>query len=119
MRIDPRSSVPVSEQLRARVADRIRSGGLLPGDRLPTVRALADQVGLSPNTVAKAYRALEREGLVVGRGRLGTFVVGTGSGDRVSGRLRSAAEAFATRARRLGARPAEALEAVRIALLRN
>src|SRR5437867_418056 len=62
------------EQVRDQVASLIRRGSLLPGDRIPPVRVCADQLGLSPNTVARAYRALEDEGWIVGRGRAGTFV---------------------------------------------
>jgi len=47
---------------------------MLPGDRLPTVRGLADTLGLAPNTVARAYRELEAGGWIVGKGRAGTFV---------------------------------------------
>ena len=52
----------------------IERGSLLPGERLPTVRSLAERLDLAPNTVAHAYRALEDEGWIVGRGRAGTFV---------------------------------------------
>ena len=72
--LDPSSPEPLSEQLSAAIADRIRRGSLMPGARLPTVRALAEDLGLAANTVAKAYRALEEAGLVEGRGRQGTFV---------------------------------------------
>ncbi|HEX6845303.1 MAG TPA: GntR family transcriptional regulator [Actinomycetota bacterium] len=65
---------PPYEQLRDRVAALIARGRWLPGDRVPTVRALADELGLAPNTVARAYRALEADGWLVGRGRAGTFV---------------------------------------------
>ena len=61
-------------QVRDHVASLIERGSLLPGDRLPTVRACADQLGLAPNTVARAYRELEDDGWIVGRGRAGTFV---------------------------------------------
>lgn len=65
---------PPFEQVRDRLRERIARGSLLPGDRIPTVRGLADQLGLAPNTVARAYRDLEREGWLEGRGRAGTFV---------------------------------------------
>ena len=72
--LDPSSPEPLSEQLSQAIADRIRRGSLVAGARLPTVRALAEDLGLAANTVAKAYRALEEAGLVQGRGRQGTFV---------------------------------------------
>jgi DNA-binding transcriptional regulator YhcF (GntR family) len=56
--LDPSSPEPLSEQLAAAIAERIRRGSLAPGARLPTVRALAEDLGLAANTVAKAYRAL-------------------------------------------------------------
>jgi DNA-binding transcriptional regulator YhcF (GntR family) len=86
------------------MADRIHRGSLAPGSRLPTVRALAEDLGLAANTVAKAYRALEDAGLVQGRGRQGTFVA-----DRLperlpdrERRLADAAEAYARRGSQLG-----------------
>ena len=98
------SRLPESERLVAALRRRIDAGSLAPGERLPPVRALADDLDLSPNTVAKAYRTLEREGLLVTRGRHGTFVA-----ERLPGRvpererrLAEAAEAFARRGRQLG-----------------
>ena len=65
------SSEPLSEQLSTAIADRIHRGSLAPGGRLPTVRALAEDLGLAPNTVAKAYRALEAQGWSRGGGGRG------------------------------------------------
>jgi DNA-binding transcriptional regulator YhcF (GntR family) len=65
---------PPSEQLRDGIQRQIERGALLPGDRLPPVRACAEDLELAPNTVARAYRALEDGGWLVGRGRAGTFV---------------------------------------------
>ena len=72
--LDPSSSIPPFEQLRAQLAARAASGDLPAGTRLPTVRALAADLGLAANTVAKAYRALETDGVVATEGRRGTFV---------------------------------------------
>ena len=68
--IDPGAASPPYEQLRAQIADQARNGALPAGYRLPTVRALAADLGLAANTVAKAYRTLEAEGLpaLIGRG---------------------------------------------------
>jgi DNA-binding transcriptional regulator YhcF (GntR family) len=72
--IDPTSAVPPYEQLRSAVAARVADGRLPAGTKLPTVRALASDLGLAVNTVAKTYRALESDGVVETRGRAGTFV---------------------------------------------
>ncbi len=62
--IDLSSTVPIVEQLRAEIRHAIASGQLAPGDPLPTVRQLADDLGINLNTVARAYRLLESDGLV-------------------------------------------------------
>lgn len=72
--IDPASAVPAFRQLHDAVVNAVRDGRLVPGQQLPTVRALAAAQGLAPNTVAKAYRSLEEAGIIEGRGRAGTFV---------------------------------------------
>jgi len=114
IRLDPAARAPLSSQLRDAIAARVRSGGLLPEHRLPAVRELAAELGLAPNTVAKAYRELEAEGYLIGRGRHGTFVAGRlpeppGDADE---RLREAARAYARRARQLGFRGADAVAAL-------
>lgn len=72
--IDQDSSVPPFEQLRSSVAAQVSDGSLPAGTKLPTVRALAEQLGIATNTVARAYRELEADGVVVTAGRRGTFV---------------------------------------------
>ncbi len=66
--IDPGSGTPPYEQLRTQIATRVASGDLAPGTKLPTVRALAASVGLAVNTVARVYRELEADGVVVTEG---------------------------------------------------
>ncbi|MEP6852783.1 MAG: GntR family transcriptional regulator [bacterium] len=61
-------------QLVQQVKQALRLGWLQPGDKLPTVHEVASSVAINPNTVQKAYRELEREGLVAGRPGQGTFV---------------------------------------------
>jgi GntR family transcriptional regulator len=73
-RIDSRSGVPPYLQLVQQVRQALRMGVLRVGDQLPTVRDVVAAVAINPNTVLKAYRDLEREGLVEGRPGLGTFV---------------------------------------------
>lgn len=68
------SSVPVYEQIENHVQFAIASGSLKSGDRLPPVKALAEQVGVNFNTVAKAYRDLEVMGLIYTRRGMGCFV---------------------------------------------
>ena len=72
--LDPSSAVPVFEQIQVQVVDLISTGTWRAGTRLPPVRTLADQLGVAPGTVAKAYRALEQEGFVTTAGRAGTVV---------------------------------------------
>ncbi len=72
--LDLRSASPAYEQVRAQVGGHIRAGTLPAGTKLPVVRALAADLGVAVNTVARAYQELEREGLVTTRRRVGTIV---------------------------------------------
>ena len=72
--LDPRSGVATYLQIVQQVKDALRLGTLDVGDQLPTVREVVADLAINPNTVAKAYRELEREGLVVARQGRGTFV---------------------------------------------
>jgi DNA-binding transcriptional regulator YhcF (GntR family) len=98
--IDPRSGVPPYEQVRSQVALQVRSGRLAAGTRMPTVRALAEQLGLAANTVAKAYRELESDGVLETRGRAGSFI--RAADDAAEQQAQVAARAYADRIRRLG-----------------
>src|SRR6266480_5334662 len=73
-RIDTRSGVAPYRQLVKQVRQALRLGLLHEGDQLPTVKDVVAQVSINPNTVLKAYRELEHEGLAAGRPGLGTFV---------------------------------------------
>jgi GntR family transcriptional regulator len=75
IRLEGATAIPRFEQLRAQLSVMVAVGRLEPGHRLPTVRLLAEALDLAPGTVARSYRELEREGIVEGRGRQGTFVV--------------------------------------------
>ncbi|MEO6511252.1 MAG: GntR family transcriptional regulator [Nocardioides sp.] len=72
--LDLRAASPAYEQVRAQLAGHIRSGTVAPGTKLPVVRALASDLGIAVNTIARAYQELEREGLVTTRRRVGTIV---------------------------------------------
>jgi GntR family transcriptional regulator len=76
-RIDPRSGVAPYRQLVHQVHQALRLGLLQEGDQLPTVKDVVASVAINPNTVLKAYRELEHEGLAAGRPGLGTFVTRT------------------------------------------
>ena len=73
-RIDSRSAVPPYLQIAQQVRQALRMGVLEVGDKLPTVREVVAATAVNPNTVLKAYRDLEREGLVRARAGHGTFV---------------------------------------------
>ncbi|MDW4906259.1 GntR family transcriptional regulator [Streptomyces sp. ADMS] len=112
IRID--DSAPPYEQVRAQISEQARAGTLPVGYRLPTVRGLAESLGLAANTVAKAYRALEADGVIETRGRNGTVVAAAGSAaDREAA---VAAQAYVERVRRLGLGQDAALGAVKDAL---
>jgi GntR family transcriptional regulator len=74
-RVEPRSGVPPYLQLVQQVQQALRMGVLDVGDQLPTIREVVAEVAINPNTVLKAYRDLEREGLVEARAGHGTFVL--------------------------------------------
>jgi len=96
--LDADSSVPPFDQLKQQVREAVESGRLVAGDKLPTVRGLADDIGLAPNTVARAYRELEAEGVLDTRGRSGTFVSAGGTDSAA----RAAAAAYVAKVRALG-----------------
>jgi DNA-binding transcriptional regulator YhcF (GntR family) len=75
--LDPRSGVATYLQIVQQVKEALRLGTIAVGDQLPTVREVVADLAINPNTVAKAYRDLEREGLVIARQGRGTFVAST------------------------------------------
>ncbi|MEP6667305.1 MAG: GntR family transcriptional regulator [Nocardioidaceae bacterium] len=117
--IDPDSVVPPFEQLRTQVAAMTVTGELEPGQKLPTVRQLAADLGLAVNTVARAYRELEADRIISTQGRRGTFVRSTlfEQHDPASreGAARQAAMKFTQTARRNGMSLAEATRLVEAA----
>ena len=107
--IDTTDGDPPYEQIRTQIARQVADGELPPGAKLPTVRALAATLGIAPNTVARAYRELERAGVVTTRGRGGTVV----NGDRADRAVKQAARSYADEMRALGVGQDEALDLVR------
>jgi DNA-binding transcriptional regulator YhcF (GntR family) len=109
--VDPTSGEPPFEQLRRQIAAQVASGELPAGTRLPTVRALAAEIGLAANTVARVYRELEADGVVVTEGRRGTFV--SPSAAAAGPDVRAAAASYVAAARRAGLGVTEAERLVR------
>ena len=99
IRLDPSQPVPVYEQIVEGIVAQIRNGELVPGERLPTVRQLAGDLGVAANTAAKAYRTLEEQGHVETHGRGGTTVGAATAPSLPSNR---AADDFASVARAAG-----------------
>jgi len=112
--IDPQSATAPYEQLRSQLIAQVRDGSLLAGTRLPTVRSLAGDLGIAPNTVARAYRELEADGFIETRGRNGSFV--NARDDSATTQAQLAARAFADRIAQLGVSADDALDIVTAAL---
>lgn len=108
--VDPASAEPPFRQLKSQILQAVNSGRLTTGTRLPPVRTLADDVGISTATAAKVYRELEEAGILEGRGRSGTFVA---AADLPSAVMARAAEEFAERASSAGFGAEAAVAAVR------
>ena len=113
--LDPDSSDPPYEQLRSQITAMVLNGELVPGDRLPSIRQLAGDLGLAGGTVARAYRELESDGVVRGRGARGTTVVGPPDNPVVSRRLMDAAVDYAQAAMSAGVGLDDAVASLRIA----
>ena len=107
--LDVTSATPPYEQIRAQIAEHVERGELEPGDRLPTVRRLAEDLCVAANTVARAYRELEQTGVIETRGRGGSFV----TGDQVDRKARQAAADYLARTKALGLSAADAVALVR------
>lgn len=75
LEVDQKSGVPIYIQLVGQVRDAVEVGGLNAGDRLPTVRKLAEDLSIAPNTIVKAYGELQRMGLIESRPGVGTVIV--------------------------------------------
>ncbi len=101
-RIDRRTGVATYVQIVQQTKHALRLGLLEPGDRLPTAREVVEATAINPNTVLKAYRELEREGLVEARRGLGTFVRKSLGSAPADSPLRGELMEWAARARKAG-----------------
>jgi len=102
--LDTRSGVAPYLQLIQQVRHALRLGVISKGDKLPTVKDVVSKIAINPNTVLKAYRELEYEGLVSPRPGVGTFVTGSLGDDSLAahGPLRADLEQWLAKARRDG-----------------
>ena len=102
--LNNRSGVAPYLQLIRQVRQALRLGLLRAGDQLPTVKDVAGSLAINPNTVLKAYRELEHEGLASARPGVGTFVTGTLGAESIAaqGPLRQALQRWIVKARRAG-----------------
>jgi GntR family transcriptional regulator len=117
--LDSRSGVAPYMQLVQQVRQALRLGLLREGDRLPTVKDVVAKVAINPNTVLKAYRELEYEGLVQARPGVGTFVTRTLSDSSLAahGRLRQDLKRWLAKARAAGL-DEESIEALFVSTFR-
>jgi GntR family transcriptional regulator len=88
-RTNPSSGVPIYLQLMEQVKHAIETGALRPGDQLPGIRPLAEELVINPNTVAKAYRDLEHEGVIELRHGAGAFVAGQARARKATDAIRA------------------------------
>src|SRR5919107_1792168 len=103
-RTNPALGVPIYLQLMEQVKHSIETGALRPGDQLPGIRPLAEELVINPNTVAKAYRELEHEGVIELRQGAGAFVSENAPSKKDAEKLRSAQAAVAATVEKLRAR---------------
>ena len=101
---NPSSGVPIYLQLMEQVKYAIETGAVRPGEQLPGIRPLAEELVINPNTVAKAYRELEHEGVIELRQGAGAFVSDRAPTKKDADRLRAAQATVATAIDKLRAR---------------
>ncbi len=101
---NPSSGVPIYLQLMEQVKHSIETGVLRPGEQLPGIRPLAEELVINPNTVAKAYRELEHEGVIELRHGAGAFVSANGRAKKATDKLRAGQTLVAAAVDRLRAR---------------
>ena len=101
---NPSSGVPIYLQLMEQVKHAIETGALRPGEQLPSIRPLAEELVVNPNTVAKAYRELEHEGVIELRQGAGAFVSDKAPTKKDADKLRAAQATVASAVEKLRAR---------------
>jgi GntR family transcriptional regulator len=118
--LDASSGLSPYQQLVRQVRHALRLGLLSEGDQLPTVKDVVGHLAINPNTVLKAYRELEHEGLVAARPGVGTFVTRTLAGDTLAAQapLRRSLRRWLAEARRAGLDD-ESIEALFLATFRS
>jgi GntR family transcriptional regulator len=104
IRPNPSSGVPIYLQLMEQVKHSIETGALRPGEQLPGIRPLAEELVINPNTVAKAYRELEHEGIIELRHGAGAFVSANAQAKKVTDKFRAGQTIVAGAVERLRAR---------------
>jgi len=116
LHISPKDGVPIYRQIVNQVKYLVGSSRLVPGEELPPIRVLAEQLVLNPNTVARAYAELEHAGIVTKRHGSGTYVSDNGSPLKRAERLKilaQRADALVAEARHLEVEISELLDVVR------
>jgi len=116
IQIDLRSDIPVTSQIVAQIQQSLASGTLKPGDQMPTVRALATELRVNFNTVARAYRVLDENGIISTQQGRGTFIMEQPPPEASSALRREALSTLARRyleeSQRLGFNSEESLRAL-------
>lgn len=92
LRVSPSSGVPIYLQLMAQIKHAADIGAIREGEQLPTIRKVAEELAMNPNTVARAYRELEHEGIIEVRHGSGAFVAETRASTAKIAQIRKAAE---------------------------
>ena len=101
---NPSSGVPIYLQLMEQVKHTIETGALRPGEQLPGIRPLAEELVMNPNTVAKAYRELKHEGVIELRHGAGAFVAANVQAKKLTDKLRAGQAIVAAAMEKLRAR---------------
>src|SRR3954464_15880433 len=104
LRPNPSSGVPIYLQLMEQVKHSIETGALRPGEQLPGIRPLAEELVINPNTVAKAYRELEHEGVLELRHGAGAFVSANARARKIGDTIRAGQAIVAAAVEKLHAR---------------